>query len=415
MARRKATAVAVAEPVEVTALVPTKKNKKVKPTMVPIAEQLTEAEEKGNPSPLTGEVVESSGDLAVAENAVPKPWDGWPNPEFLTTRMNHLGAAVDDDGEMVFTQSNAEGEMTLGKATKRCLENLSWHVFYPTEFVEKLSPPTAAAVVSERIKACRDRELVIAKEGAHLVNLAFKHHEMIPLREVADVAWETMEVFFPALEVISCENGGGGMVLRIGSPRMERTVTTRKGDALRFGVEVRYGYGERMKVSLYTTRLVCLNGMVADQAEWGWSKTTEGTVSHQKDWLRARVEEMIPRFETTIERAKLMSERALPEGTIKELAEQFARQHSIQIRNVPMVVDAWNRMNEEEEGVARTEWDLLNAFTRAGTHDERISLDQRESMLVRAGAAMRDNEIVTARLRRATAERVRAEIIPDAE
>ena len=375
--------------------------------MVPLAEQLTETEA------LVGHVIESAGDAAVAENEVPMPWNEWPDPEFLQTRMNHLGTDVDEDGNMRFVQDNAEGTTPLGIVSERSLENLAWHVFYPTEFVQKLSPPVAAAVVNERIKACRDRELVLAKEGDFIVNLAFKHHEMIPMKDVAQLTWDTMGLFFPQLELIHHEQAVGGMVVRIGSPLLERDVTTRKGDALRFGIEVSYGYGERMKVSLYTTRLVCLNGMVADQAEWGWSKKTEGTVSHQQDWLRARVEEMVPRFEATVERAQLMATRVLPEGTIKELAEQFARQHSIQVRNVPMVVDAWNRMQEEEEGVARTEWDLLNAFTRAGTHDDRLSLDQRESLLVRSGAALRDNEIVTARLRRATAERVRAEILPE--
>lgn len=381
--------------------------------MVPLDEQLTETETALGWTSVEGGARDSWGDAAVAENPVPHPWDSWPEPEFLTTRMNHLGASVDDDGEMIFTQNNAAGSSPLGKTTRRSLENLAWHVFYPTEFVEKLSPPTAAAVVNERIAACRDRELVLAKEGVHIVNLAFKHHEMIPMREVAQTAYDTMDLFFPSPSLLFHEQRTGGMVLRLGSDRLQKDVTTRKGDILQFGIEVRYGYGERMKVSLYTTRLVCLNGMVADQAEWGWEKKTEGTVAHQKEWLRARVEEMVPRFEATVEMARRMALSGLPEGTIKELAEQFARQHSIQTRNVPMVVDAWNRMVEEEPFVERTEWDLLNAFTRAGTHDERISAEQRESLLVRTGAAMRDNEIVLARLRRATAERVRAEIIPE--
>lgn len=414
------------QPQETTALVVARPKGTKKPTasLVPLDEQLTEVEvlvrEVLN-APIEGEIIESSGDLAV--NPTPHPWDAWPTADFLETKMSHLSVrprTLDNEGThqewpptMEFAHETANGPKTLGEVTRRGLENLALHVFMPVEFVSKLSIPTASAVITERIKACPDRPLVLACEAGKIVNLAFKHHEMLPQAEVASIAWDSFNRLLPGAALLDHKQGEGAMMIRIGTPRLEREVTTRKGDILQFGIVVNYGYGEKMKVALHTSRLVCLNGMIADGVEWQWHKSTECSADHQRDWLRAKVEEMIPKFSTLVERASLMAGNMLSETlTIRELAEQVGRANGFQLRHVPSVVDAWNAMMIEEEDVVRSEWHMLNAWTRAATHDERLR-PFREDIQTRAGTWLAGNEIVTARLRRNVAERVHAEIIPD--
>jgi hypothetical protein len=377
-------------------------------TVLPLSEQLTETEA------LVGEIVESSGDKAVALAPVPEvalPWSEWPTADFLETRLSHLTVGVNGD-DLMLGQTNSLGTTDLGKVTPASLASLASHAAFPANFVKKLSAGTAAAVINERLQTAAERHLTLAVEQGVVANIAREHREMISLPKLADTAWQAFADLIPGALVMLADNTEGLMNLRFGSQRMEKDITTRKGDILQFGVGITYGYGVDLKVSLHTTRLVCLNGMVADQLEWAWRKTTESKAEHQAEWLRARIEEMIPRFTAVVDQARLLADTLLPRNqTIPELIAAFARRHGFTAATVPIVVEHWNRMQDEEEP-DQSEWALLNAFSRAVTHDERLA-PKRDVLSLRLGAAFSGNEIVTARLRRSIAERLKVEIIPD--
>jgi hypothetical protein len=377
-------------------------------SIVPLDQQLTEAESVVN------NLVESSGDRAVAL-APPTPslpWRDWPTADFLDTRLSHLTVEADGD-TLMFRQRNAQGGMGLGRVTAASLASLATHAAFPAKFVQKLSTGTQAAIINERLQAAGERHLTLAIEGDMVANIAREHREMIAFPTVCDNAWEAFSSLLPEPQVAEAVNREGVMSLRMVTPRMEKAITSRERDILQLGISVQYGYGVGLSVALHTTRLVCLNGMVADQLEWAWRKTSESKAEHQSDWLKARIEEMIPRFAETCERAELMANTPLPRNqTIPELIAAYGRTHGFQNAHVPIVIEAWNRMQDEEEDVQPTEWDLMNAFGRSVTHDPRLARN-RDTLLTRLGLWLGGNEIVTARLRRSLAERLHVEIVPD--
>lgn len=370
------------------------------------------------PVPLTpavareGEVIDSPGDRL----AQVFPWESWTLPETTDTTLGHVRVAADHERKVLLLEVPGSEPAPIGKTI---FANLGEAAQFPVQFLEKLSLDTAATVINERIQNRPAKELRAIKENGRWLSLVTNRREFVPTRLLAETAHEAFasygEVSLVPENPEEPYYQDGRMLLRFLSPKV-KSITPRRGDVLRMGVEISQVYGESIDISLYVERLVCTNGMIAGHQEISFrGAVTE--VKEQLQWVREKVLGLEPVFLRLQEQAVAMSQRQIPSNVlIPEALANYARQNGIHGRLVPLARNAWDRMYREEEAVQPTEWDLANAFTRA-IRDVRTyeswPRDVRFLMQERIGEWVRGDEIVTARLRRKDAEKVHAEIVSE--
>jgi hypothetical protein len=345
---------------------------------------------------------------SILETAIDptRPWAGWDECNLFTARLQAVDLAVAGGGHhLELRREDGEGgHETIGRANSHCLRELSTRVGFPVDFVMKLSDPELQArVINDRVRAARDQEFGFAVESGAVSNIMPSWRGVLPHRLVAQVVDNAVaEGVGGTPEVDMAATEPGGMRVRLLTMRQD-PVTPKVGDVLRMGVEVVHRYGVELDVSLYAQRLVCTNGMVSSSRQFEWSRQLYGSREDQLHWVRLGVAEALTAYDDLVTKAREMASARF-EGDWREALRERARALRIHERYMPALVEAF-----EQEGGGDTEWDLLNAITRFGTHGPDARLGRR---LQRAGGSwVEDFDLVTARLPRPLATACGAHII----
>jgi hypothetical protein len=352
--------------------------------LVPLGQPLTEAEEEATRRLIEGEVV-------------PMPWADWPSPTTETMDIKLLRVQPGDSGMEVTGPLGV-----IGRATPGFMDGLGYEVVFPQGFIEKLSPRLQVEVINERIASTNKGEFTLVIEDGELIRLAAKGREIIPARRVAEFAHEHLETAFGSVLIPEARLNSGEALLRFDLP-VEQPITRAVGDVLRLGLQLEQSYRDGMNVSLYMTRLVCLNGMTADKRAFSWRIKEEKTEAAQLDWLRHALGALPTAYERIVERSRLMAETRFT-GDYQTVLRGAARAFGLPSRYLPQLVEAF----EQEPG--DTWWSVLNAFTRTATHSN-ISVNTRQALWAGAGDWAGRFEICTAELPRSLASSVGARIL----
>lgn len=175
------------------------------------------------------------------------------------------------------------------------------------------------------------------------------------------------------LEVTQFELNG---VLRLSVVSHVLQTEPRVGDLVRAGVDVWHSDTglSATQVESYMLRLACLNGLMVKVCAHGdgcGSRIRRAAAHNRRQTLR-RVEEVARKAWRELD-AKLAAMRILaservdnPADLIQAIAEKLRFPESL----VSRILEA---LDADEMGPSGSLWDLVNAFSRVGTHDERLS------------------------------------------
>ncbi len=347
-------------------------------------------------------------DLVVVDESM--PWATWPTPRIEKIQLHEL-RLIESDNVVQFASVSKDDDgvefepVPMGEATTPGLRLLGWQsgVTFPVDFVNKLTPPLKCAVVNERVLAARDRELSVIVERGDVTNILSGWRGVAPYREVAQTAFTTLRDVYGDAEVEGePRRDAEGMSLRLMTP-MQEPITRKKGDVLQMGVDVHQKYGTSIGVALYIKRLICLNGMTANETAFNWTIKQAGTVEHQLSWLKIAMADALSAYENLVERSRLMADTAI-HGDPHTVLDEHAR-----AMKLPKNLNARLHAMFDEEPDA-TEWGILNAFTRLATHGGIGDIPSR-NLMAGAGAWTSDFDLVTCRLPRPMAVAAGAEIV----
>lgn len=337
------------------------------------------------------------------------PWagDSWPTPHFYQVETRELcvratGEGEDGTGGHLLLLN---GDETLGRVSPEGLRQLGWRMSpCPADFISILPTRLQAEVLNARIGASAKKEVGLVVQGEEFTNfLRHSSRQPMPYQDTAQFAWDTLsEIYGSDLTVERADLGQHGMQVRF-LTSLQQEVTRKRGDVLGLGLEVAQDYGTTIGVNLYLQRLICLNGMTTMDRVFNWQNRLENTIDHQKLWLAEGIAEALGAYEEMVTRARLMAATRY-EGDPESAIRERARAMGFPLRNIDDLMNAFNA----EPG--DTEWDLLNAFTRAGTHSP-LPAGVGRRVLGAAGNWAHEFDMVTARLPRPMANRVGAQII----
>jgi hypothetical protein len=346
-----------------------------------------------------GEIIGSPNMPADAEPGAVCPWSGWTEPTVTTTPIHNVLASHDDDGNLLL--SRRDGGDPIGRATTNGLRELSTRIGFPVDFVKKLEPGIQAAVIADRIRAARKQEFSFVVVDGEVTNVAPGWRDAHPHAAVAEAAYGKLRRLVDGPIEVERAEAKEGMSLRLLTP-VEEAVTPQVGDVLRMGVEVEQRYGMHLGVGLYTSRLVCTNGMTATHRDYSWMGDASGTRDQQMEWLLGSVRAAVESYRQIVEQARRMAGVRVEGDPLVALAQR-ARALGIPRRLDPALVEAFY----EEPG--DTEWAMTNVLTRFAAHRAEPGLGRR---LQRAAGSMTASfRMVTARLPLSLALKVGGQII----
>lgn len=386
--------------------------------VVPLEEQKTESEE-AMPAvpPSEPETVDERANLTapagitvgpisfgvapsiIAEIDQSHPWASWPQPRFAQGDLHRFEVRAVGQGVFLYGDNHQ-----LGIVSPTALEELGRRTTFPTEFVTKLPRELQAQVVNARIHASGNMEMTALFEGEHWTNILPAWRGIFSAREAAEAAYNVLQGYYPVIEIDHAEQRDGGAIIRLLTP-VSYPVTPTVGDVLRMGIEVRHQYGGTLEVALSVKRLICLNGMTANQQAFSWRKRDECDAATQYLWLQQGILQAISRYTNLVERAQQMAATRF-EGRPEDALRERATAMGYPARRLQALIDAFGA----EPG--DTEWNLVNAFSRVATHG---GLDRglARQIQMASGEWASNFEEVTARLPRPIAQRIGARIIPD--
>ncbi len=390
--------------------------------MVPLEEQVTDQEQiiahsEGQlqydtvvAEEVAVAVPESSGDAAVSQHQPVSvdpnmPWFSWPDPDAFATPVSSLtvrplGPDASPEDPLILVGESGEDLGEMGSAT--AFRQLGWFATFPTDFVNKLAPATKVLVVNERLRQC-PREVSVVIENERIANIVHGGRGIPPYREVAQTTYDTLKsVYGEKVDILETRQGDGEMNLRFVTG-VEKPVTRKKGDILQMGVQVHQDYGHDLSLALYVNRLICTNGMTAENQEFTWRVRGEISIEHQLAWLATGVSKVVGAFDQIVAHAKQMAEIPVNGENIPAILERYARSMKFPVRYLGRVIEAYNQEPDP------TQWGILNAFTRVATHGLSGALQQ--NILAATGTWTQEFDMVDVRLPRPVATSLGAELI----
>jgi hypothetical protein len=341
------------------------------------------------------------------------PWSELEEPIAYSAQTRQLSVSplVKEDkptGELNLfrsVQTGEDGPITqelLGLAGSTFMQQFAWALKFPKEFVEKLSPEIKSLVINDRImKAEPQSNQIVVHEGV-VANITPGWRNMAPFSQIAQAVYNATLNTDTELTIDKFEWNGSGLRMDIMTNRRE-VITPKLGDELQFGIRLIYLPGNDIEVSLLNRRLVCLNGMTSVEAQYSWKERGTRTIEDQIQFVGNAAVSAMDRIEAFVVRAQTMASTAI-EGNIADLIRERARAMGIAVRHVPAIIAAW----ELEPDM--TEWGIVNAFTRFGTHDQNIGRTVGEKIQRDAASFTNSFEMVNADLPRTVARRVGAHI-----
>ncbi len=144
-------------------------------------------------------------------------------------------------------------------------------------------------------------------------------------------------------------------------------VTPRLGDTLRFGTNFRYKPGEVILASALAERLVCMNGMTRIVEKHTWRGGND--IESQKLFISQKLRLAAMSNSHIRMAAILLANTKIPTGqSIEEFIRQLCANFGITGAMVEAIVLAFNADGDVDTNNV-TQWDIINAFTNAFTHN----------------------------------------------
>lgn len=347
---------------------------------------------------MTSQLLQADGTPVNPQAEVPEtpaimlPWSEWKDSDVIQTEIHAISTAMDETGKLTLNVKDGEGKTEeFGELTQPAIVELSKRIGFPTEFIQKLSPELQPTVINDRIKAARKQKFsFVTDEDSRIIAASPGWRESTSHREIAQISYDALmgmdEV--ESVEVDMLQRKDGTLNLRFMTP-IQTAITPAVGDILQMGLNITHSFGTELSVSLFTKRLVCLNGMVSTNRPYGWTSDAAKTKGRQIEWLREAVTKAIEEYDLLIARASEMS-RTLIQGDMSAALYQRARNLRIPQRFIPHILEAFNK----EPG--NTEWHMLNAITRFASHNADAQL--RNRLQLDAGTWVENFKMATARL-----------------
>lgn len=326
------------------------------------------------------------------------PWANWSTPEVRPVSLSELTVHLGDNGFTLY-----EGDEVIADATHRGLQEMSRLVGFDTDFVtSKLPGGLAADVINHRIAASKDKTVAVITEDGRFTSLVPSVRELLTYSETAQEVYDLMNGVYGDIHIDFAGQTDRGMHLRLMTDIQQR-ISPATGDVMGMGIDVRQDYGETTNIRLYLRRLVCLNGLSAQEQAFSWQNRLEGGRDYQRLFLADGIARALGAYDNIVDRSRVMAQTPF-EGTPEEALRLRATAMNFPLRNIGDVIQAF----EMEPG--ETEWHLLNAFTRVGTHSALPGqLGQRT--LQAAGEWANNFDIVTCRMPRPMAVKAGAQIV----
>lgn len=358
--------------------------------------------------PAVAEGVESRGDRSALTVAIEpnRPWSQWESPDSVACDLPSLRVRAIGERLSLFDEEGTGEE--LGPLSEEALRNLAFFTQFDPKFIrEKLSPETAAIVINERIDRApdyRNHGLSILRQGEKVLGITAGWKEVVPARVVAQRAFDLLRQSAPEARIAYAALDPLGMRIDL-LTEVSEPVTRALDDVLEKGISVTQDYADRIQVSAYTRRLVCLNGATAVRIGYSWQSRQQGSQESQLLWLSDGIAKALGAYEGIVEHARTMAETRY-DGDPHRVLDAHARAMHLPRRHLSALHDAF----DSEPGP--TMWNIQNAFTRLATHGG-LPRSTRRALEYTAGEWVRSFETVTARLPRPLALSVGAEILPE--
>ncbi len=246
----------------------------------------------------------------------------------------------------------------------------------------KASPPDVKAYLFNRLYPGQVREngsLATARltleDGRRVVGITTKMLALFSGAEVLEITLAQMSPLIEAgqLQVAhSCLDEG--LSLSFVSPQI--TAEPRVGDFIHGGIDIHHSdtaeFGTR--IESYMFRLACGNGILSRPCQHSDevpSRIRRATAENG-EYTRLRIAEMARaawrELDAKMDAASRLAQE--PVGDVEPLAESIAEKLRFPERLVKDIRDA---LYQDEMGRTGALWDLINAFSRVGTHVERLS------------------------------------------
>lgn len=285
---------------------------------------------------------------------------------------------------------------------------------FPREFVEKLNPSTQALVLNELVeKSGADTE---TGKGYYIVRDNDKFARLVPATRANKIVHDSDIIekvcSFAAQGLgreltVDYKHTLGKSVITFGNWGFQEPITPKEGDVLDAKVVVTNEFGIRLSSELAINRLVCDNGMRANKNVFSWQQESlRLTPEFQLVWLITQAVGSVEAFMNLVERAKKMAEVKIESEKIEETLKTYARAMNVPKRFDEQILLSFR--NEPETTV----WGVLNAFTHFATHSE-APQHNTQNVLLAAGNWVSNYDVVSARLPRAIAESIGAEILSE--
>jgi hypothetical protein len=372
------------------------------PTAVAIAEKTNAAD---GAVAEAAEVELSPSEGPIVEIDPEMPWASWPTPVSVTGDIKSA-FAIADGNTVTIALANGEGQepTLLGIPTSGALKQMGLYAGFPVDFVEKLTADLRAPVISNRLRHAEyhDFNFIRDEQNNRLTNLMPSWRQPLPYASAAQFVYNRLCDAHTNVEVDEAECSGGTMSARF-TTNLEKPITPKLGDTLKFGIQLNHDYGKTIEINVYAQRLVCLNGMTSSRKQFKWSHRTMGTPENQLSFLDDGIGQCAAAFNQMVDRSKTMSETTF-EGDAHDVLQERAKALGISPRLNHRIFAAF----DEEPG--DSEWHIVNAFTRVATHDLSINERQRRQLMMVAGEYTRQFEMVDAHLPAFLAQKIGAAV-----
>lgn len=356
---------------------------------------------------LSGELnVREVPDYSKRELIVPidvsMPWakDGIPMSVGCDLSMLRMNAG--EEKLVVKIPGITSDEFTFSEEGLRLLGHATG---YKVDFIKKMPLNLQADIINHCCMQHRNQIVQLSGYNNIIDQLSPGWRHLCSHAEVAQLAYNTLTSKLKEVKIESYVVNEGLMILKLSTNRKEK-VTAKRGDVLIQGLKVVHRPGINIEVAQFIKRLECENGMTSECQQFPWINQKCGSLQDQLDFLVKGIYNSLDGFKQVVEKAKEMAATPI-HGEPREALLVRAKSMKIPIKYTQHLVDAY----DAEPGA--TEWDMLNALTRFGTHSRApgVTAEFREAIQTSAGSWTASFDLVNARMPRSIAEFVGADII----
>jgi len=359
--------------------------------IIPLNDQLTETE------------------AAARRRPADLPWTTWEKLEVMPADLALLRMEC-LDGQLT---AKLPGQAPY-RVAQSFLEGLGGETTFPPEFVGKLSPALQAQIINERLDKTPPRLMSLVMNGETCVRFLPGDRAVLPAPAVADRIYDRLLDLYGGVEIDEAKAYNGEHWLRFTTPFTKALTGERvqldpqrhemlKEDVLALGVQVRHEFRDGLAVELHVKRLLCYNSATSVRHAYSWRVKEDRSEGAQLAWLDDVIAGLPAEFDRFLEHGRMMEAEKF-EGHPRTALQAAAKAMKLPKRLLPGLFAAF----DQEPG--DNHWAILQALTRMGTHGD-LAPGLRRDLCRTAGEWVQDFDMTTARLPRALANSIGAQIL----